>query len=129
MPQVKPQSDLAGRVSGLLTFFGGIALLVLVFSSAWDLFHTPVLVVTQGAKTDPTAMGLGTAVVGSIVRLLTLGLLTVVASLVTSKGIHMYFAANGWSDGANHGPRVREREETAPAPQAPPIPGKQSLSQ
>jgi hypothetical protein len=129
MPQVKPQSDLAGRVSGLLTFFGGIVLLVLVFYSAWDLFHTPVLSAPQGSKgADPTAMGLGTAVVGSIIRLLTLGLLTVVASLVTSKGIHIYFAANGWTDGASHGPRVREHED-APAPSTPPLPGKQKSAQ
>lgn len=108
MPQAKPHSDLTGRIFGLLTFFGGVALLGFVFDAAWKLFHEPVLGVKTG---EPTAIGLGAALTGALVRVLILGILTWVASLVCSHGIRMYFAANGWSaDG--HTARVADR----PAP-------------
>ena len=118
MPQAKPQSDLSGRVLGLLTFFGGIALLCVVFDVAWQLFQARTLLGPQAHGADgPTAIGLGTAVVDVLVKLLILCLLTVIGSRVTSRGIELYFAANGWADNQAHPPAAKPKQQ--PAPPAP----------
>jgi len=120
MPQAKPQSDLSGRILGLLTFFGGIALLCVVFDVAWQLFQQRTLLgpQTHGAEA-PTAISLGTAVVNVLVKLLILCLLTVIGSRATSRGIELYFAANGWTDGHAHPPAVKAKQQpTAPQNQA-----------
>jgi len=119
MPQAKPQSDLSGRILGLLTFFGGIALLCIVFDVAWQLFQQRTLLGPQATGSGgATAINLGTSVVNVLVKLLILCLLTVIGSRVTSRGIELYFAANGWTDSHLPAAKAKQQLTTPPNPAA-----------
>ena len=113
MPHSKPLHDVPGRVAGILSFLGGIAMLVFVFLAALDLFHSPLMPASTGHAIAPTAIDLGTALARVLKQLLLLSLATVAASLVTSHGVKMYFAANGWIDTSGN----RTHEDVTPPAQ------------
>ena len=94
--------DRSSRAAGQLTFLAGIAMLGLVFFLAYHLFTQPVPglnLAIPPSGTPPPAANIGLALTAFFERLLLLALLTLVGSLVASKGIHLVFtAAHG------HGP-------------------------
>ena len=107
MPRSAARHDPSCRFVGLLTFFGGVAMLALVFSLAYHLFTQPVPGLNLSdppQAVPPPAVNIGIALSSFLVKLLLLALLTIVGSLVASKGIHLVFAAA-------HGAGI----ETAPA--------------
>lgn len=111
--------DRSSRAAGQCTFLAGIAMLGLVFFLAYHLFTQPVPglnLTVPPQSTPPPAAGIGLALTSFFERLLLLALLTLVGSLVASKGIHLVFtAAHG--HGAVH-------ETTTPASRngLPPLP-------
>ena len=94
MSRVSPQSDLSGRLLALLVFLTGIGILVFVFVTALHLFQSPVpglaLPVAAGT-TAPPAANIGAALAQFVRDLLLLGVMTLVGSLLASKGAHLYF--------------------------------------
>jgi len=94
MPSAKPQADRPGRLLALLVFLVGIGMLVFVFATALHLFQSPVPglepLQTPGAPPPPAA-NIGTALADFVRRLLLLMVMTLVGSLLASKGAHLYF--------------------------------------
>ncbi len=94
MSRVSPQSDLPGRLLALLVFLTGVGMLVFVFVTALHLFQSPVpglaLPVAAGT-TAPPAANIGAALAQFVRDLLLLGVMTLVGSLLASKGAHLYF--------------------------------------
>ncbi len=99
--------DLPSLVTGIITFIAGIGMLALVFSLAYHLFTQPVpgLNLSSPPKgVPPPAASIGVALSAFLVKLLLLAMLTIVGSLVASKGIHLVFAAahTHGPDGSGH---------------------------
>lgn len=90
-------NDIFSRILGVIVFLAGIALLVYVFKSAHVMFIsnnmglslTPV----KGAQPGAMTTALGESAIKLFVRIVLLLLMSVVASLIASKGISLYFAA------------------------------------
>lgn len=83
--------DWVGSTIGLIVFLGGVALLVLVFRLAYDMFQTPPMVALQieGGK----AVELGRAserAIAILVKVVVLLIMAVAGSLVANRGILMY---------------------------------------
>ena len=86
-----------GRLIGLVVFGVGIGLLLMVFSIAYHLFTaSPAaalgITITGDPKRDP-----GAAVIGShfgllIVKILLLFVMSAAASLISQKGVNLYFS-------------------------------------
>lgn len=100
MPQQNKHTDITGRVLGLLTIICGLVLLGLVFWLAVIFFRTPIPGLEQigVSNAPPVNINLGASLSLFAAKLLVLGLMTMVASLVASHGIRMYFAAVYTSD-------------------------------
>jgi hypothetical protein len=94
MSSSKPQAEFLGRLFGILVFLVGIGLLGIVFSTAWTLFKTPIAL-------PPTAAGIGSVLTNLLRQVLFLILMTVLASIIASRGLTLYYAANPWTD-AHH---------------------------
>lgn len=119
MPQSKSLTDLPGRLIAMLVFLGGIAMLCFVFLEAMHLFQSPVpglgLPIAKDA-TPPPAANIGAALVSYLMRIGLLALMALAGSLISSKGIHLYFAANQWAEARHHGdatPPVIDTKESA----------------
>lgn len=98
MSLVKSRSATACRVLALLVFLAGIAILLVVFDTAWHLFSAPVRDLPLPVKpnaTPPPAANIGIALAAFARQLLWLGLMTIVGSLIAEKGIRLYFSAPG----------------------------------
>lgn len=82
---------LAGRVLGIVTFLGGIALLLWTFGLAYSMFtvpHTVQLGIQEGKPVDlPRA---GEALVGVVLRILLLLVMAILGSLIANRGVKMY---------------------------------------
>ncbi len=109
MASAQTRPDLSGRILGFAVFLVGVALLCLVFSTAWSLFHAPVpgleLPVKPGAAAPPAA-GIGIALTAFVRQLLLLVVMILAGSLVAGKGIQLYFSAAAHSrpgDDSTHG--------------------------
>jgi len=91
-----PRHDLPGRIVALLVFLAGIGMLIFVFATALHLFQAPVpglaLPVAKGTNAPPAAT-IGTALMAFLRELLLLGVMTLVGSLLASRGAHLYFGA------------------------------------
>lgn len=88
--------DWVGSSIGLVVFLGGVALLVLVFRLAYDMFQTPPAIALdiQGGK----ALDLGNAsnqASSILVRVILLLIMSVAGSLVANRGILMYARSDG----------------------------------
>ena len=96
--------DRVSQITGVVTFAAGIAMLLLVFSLAYHMFTQPVPGLNlsnppHGAP--PPAASIGVALTSFAEKLLLLALLTLVGSLVASKGVQLLFAA-----AHGHGPET-----------------------
>lgn len=85
-----------GSVLGLLTFLGGVALLLLTFRLAYDMFEVPpadALNIGQAKVLNPATVGNSLAVmVERIVLLLIMG---IVGSLIANRGITLFTHSRG----------------------------------
>jgi len=80
-----------GKVIGILTFLGGIALLVLTFKLAFDMFQVPpdqALHLEKGKVLDVAVAGQSFGVL--LLRVLLLIVMGLVGSLVANRGIKLY---------------------------------------
>ena len=97
MPAPKSHPDASGRLLALLVFLAGVGMLVFVFLTALHLFQSPVPglepLQTPGAAPPPAA-GIGTALADFARRLLLLGVMTLIGSLLASRGAHLYFGVS-----------------------------------
>ena len=92
------RGDLFGRIIGMLVFLLGVALLILVFYSAYELFRMPAadalgLKFTGDPKKDPGVSLIGVQFGGLLFRVLCLFLMSIAGSLIANKGINLYFSA------------------------------------
>lgn len=96
MARTNTHGDLFGRLVAVMVFVAGIAALVFVFMTAVHLFETPVpglgLPVAKGAA-PPTGLNIGIAMASLFAKLAILALLVLIASLIASKGVHLYLGA------------------------------------
>ena len=121
MSTSKPQAELLGRLSGIVVFVAGIALLVFVFAEARALFERPV-------DLPSNAAGIGAALATLLKQVLFLIVMTVVASVITSRGLAMYYAANPWTDSRTASPQPSRNGKTDAADSRPaPAPANGSL--
>lgn len=90
--------DVFGALIGFLTFLGGIALLVLTFKLAYDMFSVPpesALGIDQKKAVDLARAGESlTTILGRVVLLL---VMAGVGSLVANRGIKLYVSARALS--------------------------------
>ena len=90
------KDETTGRIIGLLTFLAGIGLLVFVAVLAYSFFtHTTAVPLPMKDTTTPTATLLGESAIQLFFKIALLIVLTVVGSLLASKGIHLYSVATG----------------------------------
>jgi hypothetical protein len=103
------KSDPLGRITGILVFLLGIALLAVIFKAAFDLLINPVpeLVTSHLAASHPVHAGhaastandsvslqmIGTSVLRCILRLAAMLVGVAAGSIIAGKGIHLYFTA------------------------------------
>jgi hypothetical protein len=91
-PTVRLHRDWLGSLIGLTVFLGGIALLVLVFRLAYNLFTVPpavALEIQQPGK--PIDLSKTTnAASGVLIRFLLLLLMAGMGSLIANRGINLY---------------------------------------
>ena len=83
--------DATGSVVGLLVFLGGVALLILTFRIAYEMFsvpHAQALGLVKGQAID--ARVTGGAAADIVIRLGVLLVMAVVGSMVANKGIGLY---------------------------------------
>lgn len=85
--------DWPGSVLGILTFLGGVALLLLTFRLAHDLFVVPPseALGLKGSK-ELNVVGAGNALVVILVRILLLFVMGFVGSMVANRGVSLYSA-------------------------------------
>ena len=89
--------DLSARLMGMVIFFVGVGLLLLVFKMAYGLFTaSPAAAlginITGDPKRDPAAMLIGQSFGFLLVKILLLFVMSLAASLTSQKGINMYFS-------------------------------------
>jgi len=83
-------------VLGILTFFGGIALLLITFQQARTMFATPAgeaLGIQRGKPIDFNDAG--TSLAGLLIRMLLLLVMGIVGSLIANRGITLYTESRG----------------------------------
>lgn len=90
--------DILGRIIGMLVFLVGVALLVIVFYKAFDLFTAKPadalgLTFTGDPKKDPTVALIGSHFGWLLFRVAFLFIMAISASLLSQKGINLYFSA------------------------------------
>lgn len=100
-PEVKPERerghrDWIGSTLGLLVFLGGVALLLLTFRLAYEMFQTPptVALELQGGKTVDLGRASDKAS-AILVRVVVLVLMAFTGSLVANRGILLYARCDG----------------------------------
>jgi hypothetical protein len=90
-PAEPPHRDMFGTLFGLLVFCGGVALLLLTFRLAYDLFMVPpasALGIEHGKPLDVGKAGDSAAVL--ILRIILLLIMAFVGSQVANRGISLY---------------------------------------
>ena len=92
------RGDILGRVVGMLVFLIGIGLLVAVFTYAFHLFGLKPaealgLRFTGDPKKDPLLAQIGFNFGWILVRIALLFLMALAASLLSQRGINLYFSA------------------------------------
>lgn len=94
--------DIFGSVLGILTFLGGIALLLLTFRLAYDMFEVPppdALGISKSKVIEWGSVGNSlTIIVLKIVLLLIMG---VVGSLIANRGISLFTHSRGFAEPSN----------------------------
>lgn len=92
------RNDLLGRVIGMLVFLIGVVLLLVVFYVAYTLFTAQPasalgLKFTGDPKRDPSAASIGTQFGWMLFRIASLFIMSIAGSLISQKGINLYFSA------------------------------------
>ena len=92
----RPRRDVPGSLLGILTFLGGVALLLLTFRLAYDLFTVPPqdALGLRGAKELNPAVA-GNSLSAILIRILLLFVMGFVGSMVANRGISLYTASRG----------------------------------
>jgi len=93
---VKTHRDFFGSFIGILAFLGGVALLLLVFKLAYEMFSTPpstTLGINGSKKLDLNA-GIS-SLFGVMIRILLLLVMGLVGSWIANRGISLYTQARG----------------------------------
>lgn len=85
------KNDLVGRLLGMLVFIGGVGLLAFVFYIAYSLFSSDLVGAQGGA--EPAAAQLGRIVINLLARIGMLVVMTIIGSMIASRGIQLYFAS------------------------------------
>lgn len=100
-------ADPIGRIVGILVFLAGIGLLAIVFKETYSMLTNPVpelagiihgasIALKPGQPPPPSAFpAVAAAVVAFFLKLALLFVGVIAGSIVSSKGIHLYFAAAG----------------------------------
>ena len=93
-----PHRDTPARIIGMLVFLLGVGLLCLVFWTAYRLYNTPLadalgLNFTGNPKSDPPLAKVGTQLTWLVFRIAYLVIMSVAGSLISNKGINLYFSA------------------------------------
>lgn len=83
--------DWLGGVVGILTFLGGIGLLLLTFRYAFDLFSVPPERALQVKKETPVDLArTGESFVGIVGKILLLLVMSAIGSVIANRGIKLY---------------------------------------
>lgn len=90
------RDETTGRIIALFTFLAGVALLVFVAVTAYSFFTQSTAVLPPANDTTtPAATRLGESAIRIFVQIALLFILTIVGSVLASKGIHLYSIATG----------------------------------
>lgn len=92
------KTDLFGRILGIVVFLAGIVVLAVVFVMAYHFFTSPdshIQIARQAKSQEAPTTQLGISALSMLARILALIVMTIVGSLIASKGIHLYFQAAG----------------------------------
>ena len=100
------RGDIFGRALGAFIILGGIAVICAVLWYAFQMFNDPNL--GLGTAKNATAADVGMGFGKLVIRIILLALASVSGSLISNKGINLYFAS---LPGAAHPP-----ESHHPAP-------------
>ena len=91
-------NDRFGRAVGIIVFLAGIAVLITVFVIAYGFFGSNTSALhwssQNGVEASPTSE-LGESAVQLLARIAALIVMAVVGSLVSNKGIQLYFRSGG----------------------------------
>ncbi len=92
-------NDWPVRLMGMIVFATGIGLLLLVFSIAYHLFTAAPatalgITITGDPKHDPGAMLIGQSFGFLIIKILLLFVMSAAASLISQKGVNLYFTCS-----------------------------------
>jgi hypothetical protein len=113
---VRSERDVFGSILGILVFLGGVALLVLTFRLAFDMYGVPperALGLREGEAIDLGMAGQTAAALVS--RLLLLLVMAVVGSVIANRGIKLYTESRALPE-----PRPKDPEAKAVAREAAP---------
>lgn len=90
-------NDWFSRILGVLVFLTGIGLLICVFRYAHMMFTSDTMglttTVSKGMPAGTATAALGESAIKIFIRIVLLLIMSAVGSLISSKGISMYFAA------------------------------------
>jgi hypothetical protein len=92
----RPRRDVPGSLLGILTFLGGVCLLLLTFQQAYGLFNVPPqdALGLRGAKELNPAVA-GNSLTTVLLRILLLFVMAFVGSMIANRGISLYTASRG----------------------------------
>ena len=88
--------DLLGRLVGIFVFLCGVGLLVFVFWMTYSFFHAPLSQLPTApahGSTEPASSQLGKSALELLVRIGLLVVMTIIGSVMASRGVQLYFAA------------------------------------
>ena len=92
MENRKEKRDLTARITGGMVFAIGIAVLIISFVMAYQLFNSASLVVEPGRADSPTAAtALGQLALSMIIKIGALFIMVLAGSIVAGRGVQMYF--------------------------------------
>jgi hypothetical protein len=85
--------DKGARITGMLVFIIGTAVLLLVFGMAYKMFTAPIAQFLPAGSTE-TGMGLGKVLVSILIKVILLFVMTLAGSLVAARGIQLYLGGS-----------------------------------
>ncbi len=91
------RDSLFARILGILVFLVGIGLLAFAFVTAYNWFTDPsagLQMVPGPSSTVPATTTMGTSALRLFIRLALLLIMTIIGSLIASRGAQIYFAAS-----------------------------------
>lgn len=93
------RNTIVTRILGVLVCLVGVVLIVLVFQKALELFSAKPsdalgITFTSDPKKDPSGAAIGVAFGWLILRLFCLFLMALAGSLISQRGVNLYFSAN-----------------------------------